>query len=191
MVNIMEVNVGVSNHHVHLTKETWESLFGEKPMIKRNDLSQKGEFATIETVTLENNNKILEHVRIVGPFRKYNQVEISKFDANYLEVFPPARQSGDLKDTPGITLIGPCGKVTLNNGVIIAENHIHMNPKMSSSLGLSNKQILYVYNNQDFLFEAKLKVSDNGVLELHIDRDQSKLYNLETGSKVDFKVCGK
>lgn len=187
----MEVNVGVSNHHVHLTKETWISLFGDKPMIKRNDLSQKGEFATIETVALENNNKILEHVRIVGPFRNYDQVEISKSDANYLEVFPPSRQSGDLKDTPGITLIGPCGKVTLNSGVIIAENHIHMNPRMSSSLGLSNKQILYVYNNQDFLFEAKLKVSDNGVLELHVDRDQSKLYNLEAGSKVDFKVCGK
>ena len=65
MVNVMKVNVGVSNHHVHLTKETWVSLFGDKPMIKRNDLSQKGEFATIETVTLENNNKILEHVRIM------------------------------------------------------------------------------------------------------------------------------
>ena len=187
----MEINVGVSKNHVHLKEETWRRLFGDKPLIKRNDLSQPGQFATIDTVDLKVGTKIIEHVRVVGPFRDYDQVEIAATDAAFLDVDPPRRQSGDLFNTPSIELVGPKGSVILDNSLILAERHIHMSKKMSSDLGLSNKQKVYVYNDSSYLFDALIKVSDDGILELHIDIDESKIYNLLPGSKVDFRVCGK
>lgn len=191
MVIQVEVMVGVSKNHVHLTENTWKNLFGDKPMIKRNDLSQPGQFATIETVDLRCNGKLIEHVRVVGPFRNYNQIELSKTDANFLGLNPPRRQSGEIEGTPGIELISKDKKEIIDNGVILAEAHVHMSKKLCDVLGLENKQEVYVYKDKKFLIEAKIKATDDGKLELHIDTDESNLYNLETGSKVDVRVCGK
>lgn len=187
----MEVNVGVSKNHVHLTKETYKSLFKDKPLIKRNDLSQPHEFASIETVDIINNGNIIKHVRVVGPFRNYDQVELCESDAKYLNLFPPRRQSGDLLNTEGVKLVNGNNEVVLKNGVILAEAHIHMSKSLAKSLGLENKQEVDIFKDNEHLLKAKIKVTDNGVLELHIDTDESKLYNLNSGSKVDFRICGK
>ena len=187
----MKTIIGVSNRHVHLKKEVWESLFGDVPMEKRNDLGQPGQFATTSTVDIRYNGKTIEHVRVIGPIRNYNQIEISGSDANFLGVTPPRRQSGELEGSLPISLIGPKGSVDLESGLILAEMHIHMTPEMSSSLNLVDKQILPVYLGEKYLFDAKVKIGNPAALELHIDTDEGILYNLKTGMEVDVKICGK
>ena len=187
----MKLNVGVSKNHIHVTEETWLSLFGDKPMIKRNDLSQPGQFASVETVDLKNGDKILKHVRVVGPFRKYNQVELCETDAAYLNLNPPRRQSGDLENTEGIEIINGDKSIKISSGVILADAHVHISKRLCETLGLKDKQKLYVYKDDLEIMTALLKVTDDGVMELHIDTDEAKLYNLETESKVDVRVCGK
>lgn len=188
---VMKTIIGVSNRHVHLKKEVWEQLFGNVEMVKRNDIGQPGQFATTSTVDIEYNGVTIENVRVIGPFRNYNQVEISASDAKVLGVNPPRRQSGDLASSLPITLIGPKGIVNLDKGLILAELHIHMTPDMASQLNIEDKETLPVYQGEKYLFNAKVKISNQGALELHIDTDEAAYYNLETGMEVDVKICGK
>ena len=105
-----KVPVGISNHHVHLTKETYEQLFHEK-IEKLKDLKQTGEYASKQTVTIKGPKGEIEKVRILGPFRSYNQVEISNSDAFILGIKPPVRKSGDLENAEKITIIGENGSI--------------------------------------------------------------------------------
>ena len=178
----MKVKVAVSNRHVHLTKETYEKLFGDSNITVKRYLNQIGQFAADQTVTLEYNNKKLEHVRIVGPFRSYNQVELLKSDLDYLNINEFVRKSGDIKGTPGITIINGNNKVTINEGVIREERHIHVNTKDRDKLNLNDNDEVIVNN----LFNAFIKVSDDGYFEMHIDKDEALEYNLNTGDEVEF-----
>lgn len=187
----MEVIIGVSNRHVHLKKEVWEQLFGKVEMIKKNDLGQPMQFATTSTVDIKYNGATIEHVRVIGPLRNYNQVEISASDAKILGVNPPRRQSGDLEGSLPITLIGPNGSIDLDQGLILAERHIHLTPEMASSLKLDDKETLSIYQGRQYLFDAKVKISDPSALELHIDIDEANYYNLKTGMEVEVNICGK
>lgn len=187
----MKIDVGVSKNHVHLTEKVFIKLFGNKPLIKRNDLSQPGQYASIETVDIEHNGKIIEHIRVVGPFRNYNQVELSESSSKFLGLNLERRQSGDLKNAGEVTIIGPNGKETIEECAILAEAHIHMSEKICENLGLKNKEYVSIFNNDKFLTKACIKTSKLGVLELHIDTDEAEIYNLNSDSKVEFKVCGK
>ena len=109
----MNVVIGVSNRHVHVTKNVWNILFGDKAMEVRNFLNQPGQFASTSTVDIKIDNLCLDHLRVVGPFREYNQVEISASDAKILGVKPPRRQSGDLEGSLQVRLSGPNGEVSL------------------------------------------------------------------------------
>ena len=104
-VIIMEkiINARISNRHVHLTKEVYDRLFDDELTIKTK-LNQVGEFASNKTLTIRVGDKKIENVRVVGPLRKYSQVEISKRDARFLGVNPPVRRSGNLEGTPKIIL---------------------------------------------------------------------------------------
>lgn len=187
----MEIILGVSRRHVHLTEESWKKLFGDQPMLKRNDLGQPGQFATQHKVDLKVGDKTIEGVRIIGPNRHYNQVELAESDAKILGINPPRRQSGDLEGSLPITIIGPAGEVTLDKGAILAEKHIHMDPLTAKRVALVDKQTLSVYKDDQYLFDAKLKISDPGVSEIHIDTDEAEEYNLQTGDILKIKVCGK
>ena len=178
----MKVKVAVSNRHVHLTKETYEKLFGNTNITVKRYLNQIGQFAADETVTLEYNNKKLEHVRIVGPFRDYNQVELLKTDLDYLGIEEMVRKSGNIKGTPGITIINGKTKVTINEGVIREERHIHVNTKDKDKFGLNDNDEVIVNN----LFNAFIKISDDGYFEMHIDKDEALEYNLNTDDEVEF-----
>lgn len=191
MVIVMKVIIGVSNRHVHLTEEVWHTLFGDIKMEKRNDLGQPGQYATTSTVDINYNGTTIPHVRVIGPTRNYNQIEISKSDANKLGVNPPRRQSGDLEGSLPINIIGPKGEVSLESGLILAEMHIHMTPDMASNLNLVDKQVLPVYEGDKYLFDVKVKISDPASLEIHVDTDEGEYYNLKTGMEVDVKICGK
>ena len=190
-VIFMKVTLGVSRRHVHLTEEVWTKLFGGEPMVKRNDLGQPGQYATTSKVDVSVGDKKIEGLRVIGPVRKYNQIELAQTDADILGINPPRRQSGDLEDSLPITVSGPCGSVDLDKGAILAEMHIHMTPEMATSLGYVDKQLMSVYKDDKYLFDAKLKISDPAALELHIDTDEAEYYNLSTGEILDFRVCGK
>ena len=115
----MQVILGVSNRHVHLKEEDYKILFGNEPLNKVKDLRQPGQFASDKFVTIQNEDRKIEHVRILGPIRNYTQVEISKTDAYTLKLNPPIRESGDLKNSSPITIIGPKGTLNLKEGCIL------------------------------------------------------------------------
>lgn len=177
--------IAVSNRHVHLTKEVYDLLFDEPLSIKR-PLNQIGEFASFQTVTLKTDKAEILHVRVIGPLRKYTQVEISRTDAITLGLNPPVRQSGDLEDSETITIVGPKGEVTLDNVCIQAERHVHMNKKKADELGLKHEDMVHILvdNDKGGVMDAFVKVSDNGFFEIHIDKDDANCFILNTGDEV-------
>lgn len=182
----IKTTVGVSNRHVHLTKETFKILFGLEEMEKLRDLNQLSQFASNHTLTIQNNDRRIENVRILGPFRSYNQVEISKTDAYTLKLNPPIRTSGDLANSETITLVGPRGTITLPNSCIIANRHLHVNTKDVDKYHLTDKQKIYVHINTEKkgIIEAVVKVSDDGYFELHLDTDDANAFFLTNGDEV-------
>ncbi len=180
--------IAVSNRHVHLTKENYEKLFDEPISIKR-PLNQVGEYAAMQTVTLKTEKGVIEHVRLIGPLRKYNQVEISRSDAILLGLNPPVRQSGDVEDSEAITIIGPKGELHLDTGCIQAERHVHMNQSKAIELGLKHEDLvkLKVENDKGGVMEAFVKVTDNGYFEIHIDKDDANCFMLNTGDTVEIE----
>lgn len=185
MENKIIGKIAVSNRHVHLTKEVYDTLFEEPLSIKR-PLNQIGEFASFQTVTLKTEKAEISSVRVIGPLRKYNQVEISRSDAITLGLNPPVRQSGDLEDSETITLIGPKGEITLKDACIQAERHIHMNEKKAQELGLKHEDMVHliVDNDKGGVMDAFVKVSSNGFYEIHIDKDDANCFMLKTGDEV-------
>ncbi len=180
------VKVEVSNRHIHLTEDVYKKLFAH-PLTKRNDLSQIGEFASNETLTIKTPKESILNVRIVGPLRTYNQVELAKSDARKLGLNPPVRRSGNVSESESITLIGEIGSVTLENGCILAERHIHLNPALAKEWNVVDNQIVKVKikGAKSCLLDAKIKVSENGTLAFHIDIDDANAALLNTGDEVE------
>lgn len=172
------INARISNRHVHLTEDLYNMLFDEA-LQKRNDLNQVGQFASMQTLTIKNGDKIIENVRVLGPFRNYNQIEISKKDARTLGLNPPVRRSGDLIKTPSITLVTKKGEV-ITDGVIIANRHVHMNYEDAVKYGVKDKQIVKIKIDGDKsgVVDAEIKVSDDGYYELHLDTDDANAFLL-------------
>lgn len=179
------VRVGVSNHHVHLTEEVYQMLFST-PLTKKYDLNQVGEFASNQVVTLKTEKNSISHVRVVGPIRKYNQVEISRSDAYLLGLEPPVRSSGDLENSESITIVGEKGKVTLQNVCIVADRHVHMNFEEASALGLQDNEMvqIIVAGDKSCILDANTKVSANGFFELHLDLDDANAAGVKNGDEV-------
>lgn len=184
------VSVGISNHHVHLTEEVYQKLF-HSPYEKIKDLTQKGEFATDKMVTLEGPHGKIERVRFLGPFRSYNQVEITATDAHLLGINPPVRKSNDLQNSEKITLIGDDGQVTLENACILAECHIHMNQDDLKKYGVEDNEIVKVHVGQKRkgIMYAHIKASENGVLDFHVDRDEANAFLLTDKDEVIVEKC--
>lgn len=185
----MEVKIGVSNRHVHLTQDTLEKLFGEGHVLTEDrPLSQLGQFASTDKVTLKTEKNEIGNVRILGPVRKYNQVEISKTDSYTLGLKPPVRNSGDLENSEKVTLVGPCGEVTIENGVIIAARHIHINTEDLEKYGLYENQIVQVKVNTEkggIMENVTIKSDPTYTLEMHIDTDDANAFLLGNGSIVE------
>ncbi len=176
----MEIKIGISNRHVHLTKEHVAILFGEGyELTKKNELSQTGQYACNETVTIKTKKNEIARVRVLGPVRAYTQVEISKTDAFTLGLNPPVRESGDIKDSASITIIGPKGDITLEEGCIIATRHIHANPMDVKNLGLEGVDEVDVKIpglKGGILHHVSVKVDPSYTLELHLDTDDGNAH---------------
>ena len=183
----MNIPVGISNRHVHLTEDVWKKIFGDEEITVRNYLNQPGQFASNMTVDIMVNDNRIDHVRVVGPLREYNQVEIDDSDAKILGVVPPRKQSGDLDDSLSVTVIGPRGSILLDKGLIRSDAHIHMDPETAIKMNLLNKEIVGVFKNGVKLLDAKIKILDNSYIEMHIDKDEEVLYDLHQGDIVEFK----
>ncbi|MEG8946986.1 phosphate propanoyltransferase [Rosettibacter firmus] len=172
------IPVGVSNRHIHLTKETFQKLFGadEKFEVLR-PLYQPGEFASKSTLTIIGpKQKCITNVRILGPFRKYDQVEVSFTDAITLGIDPPITNSGDLKNAAPLTLVGPNGSIYLEKCAIIANRHIHMNNKDAENLGVKNGDYcrIRVQSEKSTIFENVLiRTHENWLLQVHLDTDDA------------------
>lgn len=181
--------VGVSNRHVHLSKEDLEVLFGKGYQLTPvKDLRQPGQFAAKETVTIVGPKGAIENVRVLGPIRKETQVEISRTDAFKLGLNPPVRDSGDLDGTPGIVIVGPAGVVVKNRGVILAKRHIHMHPKDAQHYGVKDKDIVRVIvekGERRLIFDDVLvRVREDFALEFHVDTDEANAAMLNNGDLV-------
>ena len=184
----MKVILGVSNRHVHLTKEDYQTLFGDEPMNKVKDLRQPGQFASDKFVTLKNGDRQITHVRVLGPIRNYTQVEISKTDAYTLKLNPPIRTSGDLEGSSPITLIGPKGELNLNQGCILANRHIHISKEEVKKYNLEGVKKVKVKIDGEkggILNNVHLKVLEPSLLEMHIDTDEGNAFNVKTGDELE------
>ncbi len=181
----MKVPIGISARHMHLTKEHLELLFGKGyELTDLKSLSQPGEFASVETVNLKGPKGVIEKVRILGPIRKYTQIEISKTDSYKLGLNPPIRESGDVTGSSPITLVGPKGELDLEEGCIIATRHIHITPDDTRRLGLENVtkvNILIDGPKGGIMHNVSLKSSDNYQFELHLDVDDGNAFIINQG----------
>ena len=187
----MKLLVGVSKRHVHLTKETLIKLFETDELEVRNYLSQPLEFASTFTVSLKWNDVVIERVRLIGPARVYNQIEISETDSKLFGVTPPRRKSGDILGTLPITLIGPKGEVNLDEGLMLAERHVHLSPDDSIKLSFEDNETVSILKDGKEVMTAKIKIQNNTIPELHIDTDEENIYNLHQGEEVEVCKCGK
>jgi len=181
------IPVAVSARHVHLTHETLEKLFGEGyALTERNPLSQPGQFAAEETVTLHGPKRSIEGVRILGPLRSKDQIEISRTDEFHLGVDAPVRASGDVENTPGIVIEGPKGRVTLRQGVICAWRHIHMTPADAEAFGVNDRDVVEVAvqsGGRSLIFgDVLVRVKSSYALEMHIDTDEGNAAELGRGA---------
>ncbi len=182
--------VGVSARHVHLSLPHIQSLFGGELHVDRM-LSQTGEFAAVERVTLASQNGILKGVRVLGPARSLTQVEISKSDSVTLGIMVPIRLSGCLEGTPGLTIIGPRGTIVTSNGTIIAARHLHISTMDGARMNLKTGDRIVARNSgkRPCVFEDVIvRVSGTGVLELHLDTDEANAADLSSGDIVDMVI---
>jgi putative phosphotransacetylase len=184
----LEITVGVSNRHIHVSAEDLQTLFGvDAELHKTKDLGQPGEFACQETLTVIGPRGVIEQVRVIGPVRSDTQVEVSMTDAFRLGYKPPVRDSGNLTNTPGVTIAGPKGVVPLSNGLILAQRHIHMATTDAKRHGFKNHDIVRVHfpGVRGIVFENVLiRVHDNFALEYHVDTDEANAALLKNDDKV-------
>ena len=158
--------VETSARHVHVTQETLEILFGKgAKLTHKKDLSQPGQFACEERVTIVGPKKELPNVSILGPCRKADQVELSATDARSIGIVAPVRESGDIAGSGACKIVGPCGEVEILQGVIVAKRHIHLTPADAEELGVKDKQVVCVKiesaDRTAILCDTVCRVSEN------------------------------
>ncbi|MCI8585746.1 MAG: phosphate propanoyltransferase [Lachnospiraceae bacterium] len=173
----MNFIVETSARHVHVSQEDLETLFGKGyELTKKKDLSQPGQYACNEKVTIVGSKKEMA-ASILGPVRPASQVEISLTDARSIGVDAPVRESGDVAGSGACKLVGPCGEVELKEGVIAAKRHIHATPEDAEKLGVKDKDVVSVKIDTDgrsLVFgDVVVRVSPKFALAMHIDTDES------------------
>lgn len=173
-----EFIVETSARHIHVSQEHLEVLFGkDAKLTHKKDLSQPGQFACEERVTVVGPKKELANVSILGPVRPATQVELSATDARSIGIAAPVRESGDVAGSGACKIVGPCGEVEINEGVIVAKRHIHLTPADAEDLGVKDKDVVWVKLDTDgrkaVLGDVVVRVNENFARAMHIDTDES------------------
>jgi propanediol utilization protein len=186
MAPLPPIPISVSARHVHLCREHVPLLFGPGHELTRDkDLSQPGQFACAERVTLVGPRGSIADVRILGPARPEAQVEISRTDERQLGIDAPIRASGDLAGSPGIELLGPAGRLRLERGVIQAKRHIHMSPADAELYGVADKAwvMVRVGGERGIIFDDVLvRVHKDFALDMHVDTDEANAADVQPGA---------
>ncbi|MBW2456498.1 MAG: phosphate propanoyltransferase, partial [Deltaproteobacteria bacterium] len=182
------IPVAISARHIHLTPAAVETLFGAgHTLTVRSELSQPGQFACEEQVDVVGPKRTIKGVRVLGPPRSKNQVEISRTDEFFLGIDAPVRDSGDVSGSAGVTLVGPAGQRVLEQGAICARRHIHMGPDDAAHYGVENLDVVEVAidsDGRDLTFgDVLIRVSPNYALEMHIDTDEANAAELSPGAE--------
>lgn len=184
-----QIPIGVSARHIHLSPVHIEQLFGTGYQLKvMKHLSQPGQFAAEETVSLIGPTGQFDKVRILGPARGQTQIEVSRTDAFTLGINPPIRDSGRINGSPGLRVVGPLGEAVLDKGVIVAARHIHFHTSDAEAWGIVDKQMLRVKLNGErpLIFEDVVaRVSNQFALNMHIDTDEGNAAGVKTGDKAE------
>lgn len=182
------VKIGVSQRHIHLSREDLDTLFGKGYELTPKKVLMGREFASAEVVTLVGPSlKAIENVRVLGPVRKNTQVEISRTDTFVLKVSPPVRPSGEIKDSEKIVVVGPKGSVYLKEGVIIANRHIHLTPEFAEALNLKDNDCVDVVVDgikPTKFYDVQIRVREDFNVEMHIDTDDANSSGLKNGDVV-------
>ena len=182
----MKIRIGVSNRHIHLCKEDADILFGKGyQFTKKKELSQPGQCAYEEVVIVSTDKYVFDHVRVLGPIRNYTQVEVSLDDAKLLGINPPIRDSGDLANSEDVLITGPKGQIYKKSCCIRATRHIHCNKKELPDH--NNGDIVKVKFKDQVIDNVHIKMADNFVLEMHVDRTDAALYGMENGDYIDLE----
>lgn len=179
------VKVGVSARHVHLSRRDMDILFGAGSELTPLKELMGGQFAAKKTVTIIGLKlRPIENVRVLGPLRKQTQVEVSATDCIRLGIKAPVRLSGDLAGSAPITIVGPKGSVTLDEGCIVAQRHIHMSPEEAAKFGLHDKQVVSVQATSargGLLENVPVRIDPSFTTEMHIDTDEANGLGIKNG----------
>ena len=171
-----EVKIGLSNKHLHLQKEHIEILFGKgHELTPTKPLVQPGQFACEEKVDIVGPKNTLKGIRVLGPARPETQVEVAMTDARTLGIKAPVRESGKLEGTPGCKIVGPCGEVEIDHGVIVALRHVHLSPAQAEEAGVKDKDIvsIKIEGERGLVFNNVLvRAGDAHEREVHLDTDE-------------------
>ena len=187
--NTGEVKIGVSQRHIHLSREHLDILFGKGYELTKKKTLMGREYAAEECVTLVGPSlKAIEKVRVLGPVRKDTQVEISRTDTFVLKVSPPVRPSGDIKGSERIVIVGPKGSVYLNEGVIIANRHIHLTPEYAANREIKDGDYVDVVchgkEKTTKFYDVQIRTREDFNTEMHIDTDDANSAGLRNGDLV-------
>ena len=181
-----QITIAVSARHAHLSQPTLDRAFGPRHQLRpRTWLSQTGQFAAQETVALVGPAGRIQNVRVMGPPRSRDQIELSRTDELTLGIDAPVRISGDLDGTPGIVIEGPAGRVSLSSGVVSARRHVHMSPQDAERLGVRDGQTVQVKvdsKDRDLVFgDVTVRIAPDFRLELHLDTDEANAAGIKNG----------
>lgn len=180
------IPIEVSARHTHLSKEVADVLFGKDYKFNiRKELSQPGQYACEERVDVIGPKGTLKNVCVLGPYRNKTQVEVSITDSLKIGIKCPIRESGDLDETPGCVLKGPCGEYELSSGLIVAKRHIHMHTNDAQKIGVKNGVVASVeiksLERSLIYNDVVIRVSDKFSLAMHIDTDEANALNYAQG----------
>lgn len=179
--------VAISARHIHVSEEDLQALFGPNATLTKDfDLSQPGQFAAKERVSIEGPKGVIHNVRVLGPVRAATQVEISRTDAMKLGLTPPVRQSGDIANSASIKLINQRQEIMIEQGVIIAQAHIHMTEEDARVFEVNNNELVSVEvdSERPVTFRGVVvRVSNDFSLEMHIDTDEANAGFIEQQAK--------
>lgn len=186
---MITVPIEVSHRHIHLSQAEVNQLFGPGHRLRpHRPLSQTSQFAAHEVVTVRGPKGTLDGVRLVGPPRSAAQVELSRTDARVLGIDAPLRDSGRLEGTPGVTLVGPAGSVSLPQGVIVQQRHIHASPEDGQRYGLANGDVrrVKVGGERGLVFDNVLvRIQPAFVWRLHLDTDEANAAGVRGGETAE------
>lgn len=178
----VKIPIETSARHIHVSREDFQILFGKEAELHyTKELSQPRQYLCQERLTVKGPKGVFENTAILGPYRSQTQVELSLTDTRKLGIPGVIRQSGHIEDTPGCTLCGPCGEITIPRGVIVAKRHIHMTPSEALILRVQDNDEVFVltksYGRALIYADVVVRVDRNFRLAMHVDTDEANAFS--------------